>query len=968
MNRIKFVLLAAISIAMVFTSCGEVDTDDGGGSSGSSSSRRGGSSGSTAVIDPDIPCAQEVDPFTQFCLGGEVYERCGNEEYDPSTRFCFENKFYLKCNGMEYPEYDPLIQFCSGGELYLRCNGKERDPGNEFCFENKKVVPKCDGENFNPDEQFCFGRTHLELADTLISKCDGNEYLPSEQFCKKSKLYTICEGDSKYDISRIDCCGGEKMQLATEFCFEQEKKIYDKCGDSTYHPTYEFCYEDEQEVYSLCGGERFDPATEFCSQNKFYLKCGGSEYDPVQQICIRNQDGIEENAYLRCGGKPADPDYEFCFDNKIYTKCVNKTKIYNPFEQFCFQAKDSPKDSIYDMCGDLPYDPGKQTCHRLKIHELCDGEMYDFEKEYCFDGSLYKAGDECRRKEAAFCDISSVTDVQYNICNNKKYDLEKKFCYDDSETYDLCGGAPYDPVTEFCAPVAGKERKHTKCNVKSGPDDFGKFTYTLTEFDPEAEACVANDIVGSKSPQTCMISNGKYEGKYSTDDYFCCFGQVYPKNGDYFCYENELYTRCGRSYKSDGAYSKGAYTKGDTAYIPRDSLCYKGTTLKPNCSKDGVRGPCVHSNGLLRCKQLGDGSDYIIDPLPGMEQSVLPGFKCEDNGAITGEITDYRKGASIRYNIAQIGSQIWLAENVKLDAISDDDAIKTYDTTYKKNYTVDTTVYDPVDTTVYDTVVTKTTTKENNIESVKEEAVKKIETDGVGKPFYMENGVKKEVIFVDGPYSYTNNDNGVKEITIQYGRSSRVVTKSVPRTYPITKQKDTTEELTRKETIEIQIGNCYNGTCGKYGRLYKLFGPFEPKNPAHSQINGYDSKYFGPIEISSSICPQGFRIPSSGDWQKLAEYAGGVKKAGGRLKSQSWNGGDDYGFNALPGGYGVYWERSSTPYTYHEQGDRSFWWTSSQIGNETYYFDMISSDSELRTHYRSRDGYSYVRCVREAAF
>ncbi|MDR0517462.1 MAG: hypothetical protein LBH25_10510 [Fibromonadaceae bacterium] len=53
-------------------------------------------------------------------------------------------------------------------------------------------------------------------------------------------------------------------------------------------------------------------------------------------------------------------------------------------------------------------------------------------------------------------------------------------------------------------------------------------------------------------------------------------------------------------------------------------------------------------------------------------------------------------------------------------------------------------------------------------------------------------------------------------------------------------------------------------------------------------------------------------IPSDAEWQALVDFAGGDETAGTKLKSTSgWNTGsgcipgtDDYGFSALPGGYG----------------------------------------------------------------
>ena len=74
-----------------------------------------------------------------------------------------------------------------------------------------------------------------------------------------------------------------------------------------------------------------------------------------------------------------------------------------------------------------------------------------------------------------------------------------------------------------------------------------------------------------------------------------------------------------------------------------------------------------------------------------------------------------------------------------------------------------------------------------------------------------------------------------------------------------------------------------NRNCSKYGRLYTW-------------------------DMARTVCPEGWRLPDSADFEKLISAAGGAEVAGYALKSTSgWfkkgNGTDDYGFNALPAGY-----------------------------------------------------------------
>ncbi len=117
----------------------------------------------------------------------------------------------------------------------------------------------------------------------------------------------------------------------------------------------------------------------------------------------------------------------------------------------------------------------------------------------------------------------------------------------------------------------------------------------------------------------------------------CCNGAPYDKTKN-FCDKDQLYPLC------NGA-----------IYNPYEKGCF-ANKLYPKCSIESTRGTCV-DNSLLRCRQEGKGDTYIKDPLVGM--------KCEANGKIVGKTKDFRDGKE--YEIAQIGRQIWLAENLKYE-------------------------------------------------------------------------------------------------------------------------------------------------------------------------------------------------------------------------------------------------------------------------------------------------------------
>jgi len=128
--------------------------------------------------------------------------------------------------------------------------------------------------------------------------------------------------------------------------------------------------------------------------------------------------------------------------------------------------------------------------------------------------------------------------------------------------------------------------------------------------------------------------------------------------------------------------------------------------------------------------------------------------------------------------------------------------------------------------------------------------------------------------------------------------------------------------------------------CKKYGRLYNF-------------------------NTAKTVCPSGWHLPSDAEWKILVSSVGGEKTAGKYLKSTSgWNnvrgkkygnGEDKYGFSALPGGFGGYYEVE-----FHAVGYSGYWWSSSSA---YFYIGCDSEDAHL-----SDDGniilYS-VRCVQD---
>jgi len=186
-------------------------------------------------------------------------ENCADGQELKPGMFCFDNKAWSKCGGNEY---NPYSQGCVDGIVKERCGNNHFDPNNEFCFNNVRIYDKCNGSAFDPTRQGCDGEavkpkcgikpyeieTHFCFNNNLYEKCNGQEYNPAESFCDGNATYPLC-GGRDYDPSTQTCNGTSVVEIAK------------------------------------CNGLAYDNATYFCHNNSLYPKCGGREYNPSTQSC-----------------------------------------------------------------------------------------------------------------------------------------------------------------------------------------------------------------------------------------------------------------------------------------------------------------------------------------------------------------------------------------------------------------------------------------------------------------------------------------------------------------------------------------------------------------------------------------------------------------------------------------------------------------------------------------------------------
>lgn len=175
---------------------------------------------------------------------------------------------------------------------------------------------------------------------------------------------------------------------------------------------------------------------------------------------------------------------------------------------------------------------------------------------------------------------------------------------------------------------------------------------------------------------------------------------------------------------------------------------------------------------------------------------------------------------------------------------------------------------------------------------------------------------------------------------------------------------------------------CYNNDlkyCETYGRIYIWSAAMDSVGLYSSNGKGCGwgafSENCSPVFPVRGVCPNGWHLPSYGEWNMLFSNVGGVSKAGSVLKSTSgWvgrmgNGSDTYGLSVFPAGdrhdYGDHYYDS-------DYGKSASFWSSSvnslndNGGGANAFRAYINGDYKdvFVEGYYAYSGFS-VRCIKD---
>jgi uncharacterized protein (TIGR02145 family) len=179
---------------------------------------------------------------------------------------------------------------------------------------------------------------------------------------------------------------------------------------------------------------------------------------------------------------------------------------------------------------------------------------------------------------------------------------------------------------------------------------------------------------------------------------------------------------------------------------------------------------------------------------------------------------------------------------------------------------------------------------------------------------------------------------------------------------------------------ETENSYCYDddsSNCSKYGRLYTWAAAMDSVGTwtTNGKGCGYN-KTCSPTYPVRGVCPEGWHLPSTTEFETLFTAVGGKSTAGTALKStsgwneyegESGNGTDAFGFSALPAGSRGYGSRGYYG-GYDYEGSFAYFLSSTEVDSYSdsaynmglyYNYDHAGLPSNLKNIGLS------VRCVKD---
>lgn len=165
----------------------------------------------------------------------------------------------------------------------------------------------------------------------------------------------------------------------------------------------------------------------------------------------------------------------------------------------------------------------------------------------------------------------------------------------------------------------------------------------------------------------------------------------------------------------------------------------------------------------------------------------------------------------------------------------------------------------------------------------------------------------------------------------------------------ITNVVETKEWLNQTQAALCSFNNDINNDT-KFGKLYNWY-------TVNQGMNG-----------NKNICPVGWHVPTSEEWDILTDNLGGVDLAGGKMKeigTNNWKTPNKEGvnkslFTALPGGF------RSVNGVFTDLGENGFWWSTTEYSPGIAWFRNLNYEvDDLIVDYYGVEGGFSIRCLKD---
>jgi uncharacterized protein (TIGR02145 family) len=191
-----------------------------------------------------------------------------------------------------------------------------------------------------------------------------------------------------------------------------------------------------------------------------------------------------------------------------------------------------------------------------------------------------------------------------------------------------------------------------------------------------------------------------------------------------------------------------------------------------------------------------------------------------------------------------------------------------------------------------------------------------------------------------------------EETTITYQGYTYPIVK-IGDQYWMGKNLDTAYYRNGDEILHVH-GNCnwyeWNNLVGKWCYL---------NNGDGDNNNGYGKLYnWYVISDSRGLCPSGWHIPSTAEWDTLEQYLGDYEGTKMKAVSPYWDGDNSSGFTALPGG--IRWTGGS-----FSSWGVSYFWSSDTYGEYIPSRELDSWNTEITHNYNLKSEGLSVRCIKD---